>query len=250
MSETVEEIQGGIVLDDAVQDTPSNVAEEQPEGPSISEVLEQKEPAKEPAKEPGWVKKRIESALEKRLPELLAAEREKLRAEYDLRLKPLLEAQMERDAADLVAQGEFKSKDRALEYLRLKQGVPAPQAVPQSASNEVSRNERGQFAKPDPEVRERAARLFAQAEYALEMDGIDAMEIYRTDAEVARKVNSGEWDFKDVVRAVKAAQSVPPPIRSSNAAMPQKRGPMDLSKEEFRKLNDNLAKGVKVDMRR
>lgn len=246
MSETVEEIQGGIVLDDAVQDTPSNVAEEQPEGPSISEVLEQKEPAKEPAKEPGWVKKRIESALEKRLPELLAVEREKLRAEYDLRLKPLLEAQMERDAADLVAQGEFKSKDRALEYLRLKQGVPIPPSVP----NEVPRNERGQFAKPDPEVRERAARLFAQAEYALEMDGIDAMEIYRTDAEVARKVNSGEWDFKDVVRAVKAAQSVPPPIRSSNAAMPQKRGPMDLSKEEFRKLNDNLAKGVKVDMRR
>lgn len=250
MSETVEEIQGGIVLDDAVQDTPSNVAEEQPEGPSISEVLEQKEPAKEsakePAKEPGWVKKRIESALEKRLPELLAAEREKIRAEYDLRLKPLLEAQMERDAADLVAQGEFKSKDRALEYLRLKQGVPIPPSVP----SEAPRNERGQFVKPDPEVRERAARLFAQAEYALEMDGIDAMEIYRTDAEVARKVNSGEWDFKDVVRAVKAAQSVPPPIRSSNAAMPQKRGPMDLSKEEFRKLNDNLAKGVKVDMRR
>lgn len=243
----------GVALDDATIETPNNMVEVEESGQALTELLEQSatevEQDKTPAKEPGWVRKRIDSALQKQLPEMVAVEVAKVRAEYEAKIQPLLERQLTRDAADLVSQGEFKSQERALEYLRLKQGLPV-QAPVETA---IPRNERGQFVAQEEipqDVRERAAHLMAQAEYAKKMDDIDPMSIYRSDPNVARLVNSGQWDFADVVKAAKNGQAAPAPIRSSNAATPQKRGPLELTSEEFRKLNENLGKGVRVDMRR
>jgi hypothetical protein len=249
-SETVVESTGALALDDATQETPNNLQESAPEGQALSDLLSEPEPEKEtapPSKEPGWVKKRIDSALQKQLPEMVAAEAAKIRAEYEAQLKPLREAQLSRDADELVQQGEFKSKERALEYLRLKQGMPTP-----PVQDEPVRNERGQFVAKEtipPEVKARADRLMAQAEYAKKMDNIDPLEIYRSNPDVARLVNSGEWDFSDVVKAAKG-QPTPTPVYTSNAATPSRRGPHELSKDEWARLNENLAKGVKVDMRR
>lgn len=262
MSEVTSVEQGavGVGLDDATVETPNNMSVEAPEGQALSELLEspaEPETTAPPAKEPGWVRKRIDSALQKQLPDMVAAEAAKIRAEYEAQLKPLREAQLVRDADELVQQGEFKSKERALEYLRLKQGLP------QAAQPQTARNEKGQFtpteagtaqpAQPTQDIpqdiQERASRLMAQAEYAKKVDDIDPLEIYRSDPDVAQLVNSGQWDFADVVKAAKG-QPVPRPVYSSNAAVPKKRNPLELSKDEWDRLNENLAKGVKVDMRR
>lgn len=253
-----QEITGGIGLDDATLETPNNLGTEaEPEGQGLAELLEQTavEPTSEaapehesrpPNKEPGWVKKRIETALEKALPERINAEIAKVRAEYEAQIRPLREAQLSRDADDLVKQGEFKSRDIALEYLRMKQGLPVqPQPKAQPAPEAPA-------AETIPsEVKARAADLMAQDRYAQKMDGISPLSIYRSDPRVAEMVNSGQWDFSDVVKAAKqGGQATPTPVYSSNAAAPKKRGPLELSHEEFQRLNENLAKGVKVDMRR
>lgn len=222
---------GEISLDAATVETPLNSIVETTEGTQLSELLKE-EPKETPKSEPGWVKKRIDSALQKEMPQRIAEVETRLRAEYEAKIKPLLDAQLERDAADLVKEGEFKSKERALEYLRLKGGLPVEK-------KESPKEE------PIPEhIVARADALLAQAEYARKMDGIDPMEIYKTSPEIADKVNSGEWDFADVVKAMKG--KTPSPIYSSNAASPQKRGILDLTPEEFKKLNENLAKGNKV----
>ena len=263
INQTVEqEPAGGIGLDDATLETPNNLGTDpEPEGQALSDLLEQTAQAPEaeaeteqtsrpPNKEPGWVKKRIDSALQKELPNLVAAEVAKVKAEYEAQIKPLREAQLARDADELVKQGEFRSKDIALEYLRMKQGLPVQAPVTPTASPRAEAEAREADAVP-PDIRARAARLMDQAEYAKKIDGIDPLAIYHSDPEVQRKVNSGQWDFTDVVMAAKGQTASPPsPIHSSNAALPQKRGPLELSSKELQTLNENLRKGVKVDMRR
>lgn len=235
----------GIGLDAATFETPNNlVTEPQPEGESLAELLgkNEQEPEKDsrpPNKEPGWVQKRIDGALQKKLPDLVAAAEARIRAEYDAKMKPLLEYQLTREAEELVRDGEFKSKERALEYLRLKGGLPTPPVKAETPKE----------TKAEPnEFEVRADALLAQAEYAKKMDGIDPYEIYKSSQEVQDKVNSGEWDFADVVKAVKGSgtKSTPAPIYTSNNASPQKQGIHDLTPQAWQKLNENVRKGVKV----
>lgn len=233
----------GIGLDAATFETPNNlVTEPQPEGESLAELLgkNEQEPEKDsrpPNKEPGWVQKRIDGALQKKLPDLVAAAEARIRAEYDAKMKPLLEYQLTREADELVRDGEFKSKERALEYLRLKGGVPAP-VTPVKAEVKAEPNE----------YEARADALLTQAQTAKLLYGIDPMEIYKSSPEVAQKVNSGEWDFDSIVQAVRlqAKSPTPSPVYSSNGASPQKQGIHELTPEAWQKLNENVRKGVKV----
>jgi hypothetical protein len=207
MDNTVENTEG-IVLDDAVQ------APETPE-----EVDSSTEPQQ---KEPGWYKARFAHDLEK--------ERKKWEAEQEEKLAPIYEYMMDREANELVSQGEFKSLDRAKEYLRMKKGMPVEQ--PQ---------------ENDPMVQARADLLAKQAEKIKANRGLDVMSAFNSDPDVKQRILSGEWDFYDVAETMKKPLA---PVRSSNGAGVSNLSIQNMSDEQFQKLQANLAKGGKYDMRK
>ena len=106
------------------------------------------------AKEPGYVQKRIEKAVAKALAQQ--------QAEFDRQMAPIREKMLNDEAQALVKSGEFKSLERAKEYLQLKQGLPVTANV---GDNEQPRNSNGQFAqKDDPGTTARIKMLTHQAD--------------------------------------------------------------------------------------
>lgn len=237
MDETVDTMQMGNALDDA------ELAPEQPEtGDSLS-TLEEEAPVEQtqqqdapPAKEPGWIKGRIDKAVTKALRE----QEDRLRAEYDAKLAPVFESILERQAQDLVNQGEFKSLERAKEYVRMKQGMPEP--VQETAD---------EGGYEDYEARARANVLAAQADKIKANRGIDVMQAFNSDPNIQQKILSGEWDFYDVAEAMGGNRRQPPsPVRSPNGVGVKTYDIMNMSEEQFKRLQANLSGGRKYDMRK
>lgn len=219
MDNTVENIEG-IVLDDAVQ-APET------QGESIEQLVE--EPAEPQEEDPGWLKGRVNAAVQKALRE----QEERIRAEYDAKLAPIYESMMDRQAEELVAQGEFRSLERAKEYLQLKGGVnPVSEPEPEEAI--------------DPGIEARADMLARQAEKIKASRGVDVMAIFNSDPDVQENILSGEWDFYDVADAMR--KSPPSPIRSSNGAGVKIVDISRMSDEQFARLQKNLSKGGRYDM--
>ena len=197
--------------------------------------------------EPGW----FQSRWNKNVGRLTAQIREEVRNEYENQIAPLRDRLLEMDAKELVKQGEFKSIERAKEYLQLKQGIqptvteePAPQP----------RNENGQFASRQDAVQEATINLLAdQADKITAKTGIDVIEIMKSDPNVRDKITSGEWDFYDVVDAYgqKPARRTPPaPTRSSNGAGGQSPNAIDsMSKEQFARLEKKIAEGARISLK-
>lgn len=204
--------------------------------------------AETPHAEPGWMKKRIDAAVRKANSELEA----KLRAEYDAQLAPLREAQLERDADKLVADGKIADRDMALEYLRATRGM---QSAPEAPAKTVQRDDQGRFVstKPDAAAQQKAAELVAQADTIFQSTGVDVMELYNTNPEIRQKVVNGEWSFVDVyknTREAPAAPATPSPMRSANS---MGIGQMDIRKmnsSQLAQLNAMLESGVKIDARK
>lgn len=201
--------------------------------------------------EAGWIRRRIEDGVKKATADIES----RLRAEYDAKLQPLREAAIERQADQLVADGEFKTRERAVEYLRLKGGLPLQQDP--EVERAARRDAQGRFAahdEPPAQVAEKAQALFAQARTIRAINGVDVMEIYNTDPDVKQRVLSGEWDFVDVLKnmggqAARAADA-PAPVRTSNGVA---LGNMDIrrmSPTQFEKMDELLAQGGSIDMRR
>lgn len=222
MENTVENVQG-IVPDDAaltpVQETEAPVSE-------LTEITEPEAP-----KEPGYVRKRIDAAVAKALQE----QEQRLRAEFDQTLAPIRESVYERQADALVSSGEFKSKETALEYVKLKNGVSVS-ATPQQ------RDEKGRFAQEDPVARARANLLSEQAEKIRANRGLDVIGAYNNNPEIQQKVLSGEWDFYDVADNIKQ-QRVPAPMRSTNGASVSGVSIAQMTDAQFEQLQKNLAAG-------
>lgn len=222
MENTVE-IEQGIVLDDAALE------------PAQEETPVEKT-SEEPKQEPGYVKYRIDKAVQKALQE----QEQRLRAEFDQTLAPIRESMMERQADELVESGEFKSKERALEYLKLKGGVPI---------EETPRDERGRFTKnEDPVIQARADLLAKQADKIKANRGLDVMAVFNDDPDVKQRILSGEWDFYDVADAMK--KNPPAPMRSPNGIGVNAMSIQNMTDEQFKKLQANLANGRKYDMRK
>ena len=206
------------------------------------------ESADTPQSEPGWMRKRIDAAVRKANSELEA----KLRAEYDAQLAPLREAQVEREADKLVADGKITDRDMALNYVRATKGMPP---VAETPAQPVARDERGRFISQKPDAtaaQTRAAELVAQADTILQSTGVDVMALYNTDLEVRQKVLNGEWSFVDVYKNTKKPEvpAVPTPMRSANG---MGIGALDIRKmnsEQLAKLNAMLESGVKIDARK
>lgn len=207
-----------------------------------------------PAQEPGWYAKRR------------AKDRADWEAENNAKMAPVLSqlAQLQEyrlgiEADKLVSSGKISDRDMAIEYLRNKEGIPAPT----TAATTPPRDERGRFTSPNTpapqtevpnEVQQRANELYAQAKTLQKFSGVDVLGVYRSNPAYAEKVNSGEWDMADVLRASQEAapaQQVrtPAPVRSSNGNGIGSPNFMTMTSETFAKVNEELRKGGRIDMR-
>lgn len=221
-----------------VSETP---AEQQPKAqPASTEV---------PQQEPGWYQGRMQKERAR-----WDAEHQAAMAEMTSKQNALLERIIARDAQDLVSSGEFKSLERATEYLRMKEGLPVNQEQPQP------RDAQGRFvaqppAGPDQTMQQRAQALVNQAESLTRATGVDVMNIYNTNPEVKQKVLSGEWDFADVLKnggflqQQAAKPHMPSAVRSANGVAIGQTNIGGMTQGQFDTMNAFLAKGGKIDMR-
>ena len=222
------------VLDDAALNPVQ--PEEEPVS-SISEITEEPAP-----KEPGWIRSRIDKAVARAVRET----EERMTAQFEQTLSPIRESMMERQAEDLVASGEFKTKEIALEYVRLKGGNVS--AVKRAEPEAAPRDEQGRFAPKqqqqqlDPVAKAQADILARQAEKIKASRGVDVMQTFNGNPEVQQKVLSGEWDFYDVADAMSGKQ-MPMTIRSANGASLTPTTIANMTDAQFQKLQENLAAG-------
>lgn len=209
---------------------------------------EQTTDAPKAKEEPGYVKGRIEKAVEK------------VRKEYESVLTPLREqlaAMQERmlkaDAQELVKKGEFRSVETAEEYLRLKQGLPAPSI---EEPNGQPRNANGQFAPKqdannDAAVQARIDMLKHQASQIKTRTGVDVIKAFNENPDIKNRVIAGEIDFYDVAEEIgkQPKRGKPPaPMRSPNgAATSQPRNAIEeMSDEQFERLEARVKKGARI----
>lgn len=217
-------------------------------GVALSELMGQDTPAQAPAG----------TQEQPRAPDSRDSELESMRAELvELRAgrAEMAELLIERDADKLAAEKNIP-RDVALELARLRRGAPQ-QAQEEKPTQERPRDENGRFVsqpkadpKADPQVEQRARHLMAQNEAILAMGGPDVMVLYKENAQVRQKVNSGEWDFVAAARAWQGEGGgkarAPQPVRNPNNAH-SAGGVKNMSDAAFEELNRRLARGEKVD---
>lgn len=202
-----------------------------------------------PAQEPGWYAKRR------------AKDRADWEAENNAKMAPVLSqlAQLQEyrigvEADKLVASGKITDREMAMDYLRSKEGIPAP------AATTPPRDERGRFTTQTPtapeipsDVQQRANELYAQAKTLQKFSGVDVLGVYRDNPEYMERVNSGEWDMADVLKASQAnppqPASAPAPVRAPNSGGIGSANFRNMTAEQFHKVNEALSRGGKIDMR-
>lgn len=229
-----------------VNETEAVEADTQLEAPAdASETLEsviEEQPKQQPettGTEPGWIKKRVGAAVDKAIRET----EQRIRAEYDAKLAPLMERMLEQDALALMESGKVKDLETAKELVRYRQGQPQVAA-------EQPRNEKGQFSpRQDSADDIRADMLAKQAQKVKTVRGIDVMAEFNNNEEIRQKVLTGEWDFYDVADAVKeqqATRKAPAPMRSSNGASGAEKSTIaSMTDEQFKRLNKRLEEGAR-----
>lgn len=226
-------------MDDALQ-----AREEQPNVPdntpfsefAAGEENQETEQTQSSASEPGWIKQRVSKEVNK----AVQATEQRLRAEYEAKLAPLRESMLERQAEELVKQGEFRNIARAKEYLKLGGRVTL---------EEPSNAREAQPAGQDPEASARIKVLAKQAD-KLAKRGTDVMAVLNDNPQIRNKVMSGEWDMYDVVEAMNTPQrKAPPAVRSANNGSAPAMDIRSMSDAQFKRLQENLRSGKSYDLR-
>jgi len=244
MEEMVENIETEAVEADTQLEAP--VAEEQDASETLDSVMDEKPKQTEPEEnsgsgtEPGWIKKRVGAAVDKAIRET----EQRIRAEYDAKLAPLMERMLEQDAYELVQSGQVKDLETAKELVRYRQGQAQP------VKEEQPRNEKGQFAPKEAAENDRTADFLArQAQKIKQNKGIDVMAEFNNNEETRQKVLSGEWDFYDVADSMQEKQArkkAPAPMRSSNGASGAEKSTIaSMTDEQFDRLNKRLEEGAR-----
>ena len=240
MEELVENIETEAVEADTQLE--AAVTEEQDASETLDSVME--EQPKQPESsgsgtEPGWIKKRVGAAVDKAIRET----EQRIRAEYDAKLAPLMERMLEQDAQELVRSGQVKDLETAKELVRYRQGQSQP------VQTEQPRNEKGQFAQKTSTTDMTADFLARQAQKIKQNKGVDVMAEFNNNEETRQKVLSGEWDFYDVADSIaekKASRKAPPPMRSSNGASgAEKSAIASMTDEQLERLDKRLDGGAR-----
>lgn len=193
-------------------------------------------------KEPGYVKSRIQKAVDRAV------------AEMEARFAPLQEKLLEMEAKELVQSGKVKDLELAKELVRYRQG--RPQTAP--AAESQPRNENGQFAPrqqqptSDPATSARIDMLQHQADRIKAANGPDVIAEFRNNEEIRQKVISGELDFYDVAEQMRAPKrNAPSPMRSPNGASGSQRTAIDnMSDEQFERMEKRISEeGARYSLR-
>ena len=243
--------------DDAADDTlPEGVIEEEDESEETLESViedeeqpEEDEPKEEApkAKEPGYIKKRVTEAVEK----AVARTRAEMQAAFEAQMAPIREKMLNDEAKELVKQGEFKTLERAKEYLQLKQGLPVATSSEKAESPAQPRNSQGQFVqKEDPATTARIGMLKHQADRIKESGGPDVISEFQNNPKIKQAVINGEMDFYDVAEQMKAPKRKPPsPMRSPNGASGTNPNAIEsMSDAQFAKLEKRIQEGARIRM--
>jgi len=256
IEETTVEQTDDVAADDAL---PEDVVEETEESEeSLDSLMDgEEEQADETPKEsqgtsePGWIKKRVGDAVQK----ALARQAAEMRAEFEAQMAPIREKMLNDEARELVRQGEFKSLDRAKEYLQLKQGI-TPAAPAEQPRGQQPRDEQGRYVpKEDPATSARIDMLRHQADTLKEKRGVDVIAEYQNNEEIRNKIINGEMDFYDVAEYMeqnRGKRKPPAPTRSPNGASgTNKPNAIDsMSDEQFDRMERNIKeKGARYTLR-
>jgi len=253
MTNTVEPMEQQNVLDDAVQ-LPLAEPETEPIAP-LTELTEAAEPEaaaneEPPKKEPGWIRSRIDKAVQKAIQETEA----RMTAQFEQTLAPIRESILERQADELVEAGEFRTRERALEYVKLKNGVSVS-ATPEPEQEQPQRDSKGRFVSQqqgqdsgDPVTKARADLLASQASKIKATKGVDVMQTFNNNPEVKTRVLEGEWDFYDVLEYTQNSH-MPSLMRTPNGAGIGANTIANMSDAQFQRLQKNLAEGKIYDAR-
>lgn len=246
--------------DAAVDDTlPEGLVEEtdasEVSAESFIEDLEDTKPAEDTpneqapqgTSEPGWIKKRVNTAVQK----AIAAERESIRAEYESQFAPLRERLYEMEAQELVRSGKVKDLETAKELVAYRNGQPkaAPQASP---GDDQLRDDKGRYAsREDAATSAQISMLQHQADQIKSRGGPDVIAEFQSNEEVRKAVIKGEMDFYDVAEKMKSRKRPPSPSRTPNGA--NSYGPTtieNMTDEQFARMDKMLDEGVRIGMKR
>lgn len=238
-----------------LDDLPEDIVEteEEPEE-SLDSVVSEDEPAEEPkepepqATEPGWIKQRVNKAVQKAVAETEA----RMQAMFEQQMAPIRKKMMEDEAQELVRSRKVADIETARELVRLRNGQPE---APQAPKQEQPRQANGQFApKEDPATTARIEMLRHQADRIKGSGGPDVIAEFNSNAEIKQKIISGEMDFYDVADYLKQKRSKrrpPSPMRSPNGASGNNPNAIDsMSDEQFDRMERNIKeKGARYSLR-
>ena len=231
-----------------------NVTEEEEESAESLDSLNgdeapagKEQPKSQGTSEPGWFQKRWNKEVGK----LTSQIRDEVRNEYEQQFAPIRDRLLEMDAKELVRQGEFKSIERAKEYLQLKQGISP--TVTQEKPAEQPRQQNGQFApKQDPVIQAKIDILAAQAEKLKQKTGVDLIEVMDSDPKIKDAIVSGKMDFYDLAEQMNGQmkRKPPAPSRSPNGASGQTApNAIDtMSDEQFERMERKLSPGARYNL--
>ena len=213
------------------------------------EEYEEQEPEPEPEpqpSEPGWIKQRVNKAVERAVRETEA----RMQAMFEQQMAPLYEKMMEDEARELVASRKVSDIETARELVRLRHNAPAAEA-PQ----EQQRDERGRFVSNEQIVESakteaRIDELYSQAQKIKAKGGPDVIKYFSENEDIKQRVVSGELDFYEVAELMGKPKKRPPsPVRSSNGANYSPNTFMNMSDEQFERFEKKLDGGVRYTIK-
>ena len=190
-------------------------------------------------KEPGYVRQRIDKAVQKAIAETEA----RLNAQFEAQMAPYREQMLNAQAQELLASGKVKDLETARELVRYRQGQP--QTQPAESQNA------GQ-AQPSEAAQERLRMLQHQADRIKASGGPDVIAEVRDNEAIKQKIINGEMDFYDVAEQLKqnGRRKPPSPMRSPNGASGNQKTPIDsMSDEQFNRLVKRVQGGARYSSR-
>ena len=222
------------------------------QGDQPEEEKPEEKPQETGTSEPGWIKKRVEKAVNKAIAETEA----RMQAMFEQQMAPLREQMLTTEAEKLVRQGIVKDLETAKELVRYRQGMGMP-PVQEEGDKGQPRNAQGQFTKQespknDPATSARIDMLQHQADRIKANGGPDVIAEFKNNEEIRKKVIAGEMDFYEVAEQLGKPKKRPPaPMRSPNGASGAVRNSIEsMSDAQFKKLDKMLDEGVRFTIKR
>ena len=247
-----EAVEDDTSLDDFVEEEDESEEEDLPEEEleipdEESEEEEAEEPEPQPKSEPGWIKQRVQKAVDKAVAQALAAQQE----QFNKQMAPIIAKMQEDEAQELVRSRKIADIETAREFVRLKNGQstePRVEAKP--------RNEQGQFVSKEQiahnaKIEAKVDMLAKQADKIKANGGPDVMALFEKDPDIKKKVIDGEMDFYDVADMMKKTKKKPPtPSRSPNGSGNITSNAFaNMSSKQFERIERKLDEGVRYTMR-